>query len=163
MALLGKVVFPGLGIYAATKFAMEGFSDAMRLEFRILGPDFHVILIEPGFIKTGFADNSSHVEYSTQETPYGASYATVAANITKAGIENAPGPQIVADVIAKAARQRNPRSRYAVTNTAKMLIFLRRLLPNSVFDSIMFRSSGLGKYIATQRATNQHSVQTKVS
>lgn len=161
-SVLGKVVFPGTGIYAATKFAMEGLSDAMRLEFKILGPDFHVILIEPGFIKTSFADNSSNIEYSTQDTPYGAAYATVAANSTKAGIDNAPGPEIVADVIAKAARQRNPSSRYAVTSTAMMLIFLRRLLPGRVFDSFMFRISGLRKYLATQQATNKHSLQTKI-
>ena len=162
-SMLGKVAPPGLGIYAATKFAMEGFSDAMRLEFKILGPDFHVILIEPGFIKTHFADNSSNVEYGTQATPYGASYAATAANSVQAGIDNAPGPEIVAEVIAKAARERNPRSRYGVTNSAKAVMFLRRLLPNRAFDSVMFRTSGLGKYIATQKATkqkatNQHSL-----
>ena len=156
-SILGKAAFPGLGIYAATKFAMEGFSDAMRLEFKILGPDFHVILIEPGFIKTHFADNSSNAESAAQATPYGASYATTAANVVNTGIDNAPGPEIVADVIAKAARQRNPKSRYGITTTAKMLMFLRRLLPNRAFDSVMFSASGLGKYIATQRATNKPS------
>jgi NAD(P)-dependent dehydrogenase (short-subunit alcohol dehydrogenase family) len=156
-SVLGKAAFPGMGIYAATKFAMEGFSDAMRLEFKILGPDFHVILIEPGFIKTHFADNSKNGEEATQATPYGATYATVAANTVQAGIDNGPSPKIVADVIAKAAREANPRSRYGVTNTAKMVMFLRRLLPNRVFDSVMFNISGLGKYIATQQATNKPS------
>jgi NAD(P)-dependent dehydrogenase (short-subunit alcohol dehydrogenase family) len=156
-SVLGKVAFPGLGIYAATKFAMEGFSDAMRLEFKILGPNFHVILIEPGFIKTHFADNSSNVEDVTPSTPYGASYAMTAANVVNTGINNAPGPEIVADVIAKAARQRNPRSRYGVTNTAIMLMFLRRLLPNNVFDGLMFSISGLGKYVTTQQATSKSS------
>jgi NAD(P)-dependent dehydrogenase (short-subunit alcohol dehydrogenase family) len=158
-SMLGKVAVPGLGIYAATKFAMEGFSDAMRLEFRILGPNFHVILIEPGFIKTHFADNSSNVEYATQATPYGASYATTAANIVQAGIDNGPGPENVADVIAKAARQRNPRSRYGVTNMAKVVMFLQRLLPNRAFDSVMFSISGLKKYVATQRAANRQLLQ----
>jgi NAD(P)-dependent dehydrogenase (short-subunit alcohol dehydrogenase family) len=152
---LGKAAFPGLGIYAATKFAMEGLSDAMRLEFKILGPDFHVILIEPGFIKTHFGDNVNNAEPATQATPYGASYATLAANNVQAGIDNAPGPKIVADVIAKAARERNPKSRYGVTNTAKMLMFLRRLLPNRLFDSMIFSISGLRKYAATQRATTK--------
>jgi hypothetical protein len=94
---------------------------------------------------------SVNVEHTAQATPYGASYATVAANAVKAGIENGASPETVADVIAKAARQRNPRSRYGVTNTAVMLMFLRRLLPNRVFDSLMFNISGLGKYIATQQ------------
>jgi NAD(P)-dependent dehydrogenase (short-subunit alcohol dehydrogenase family) len=160
-SVLGKVAFPGFGIYAATKFAMEGFSDAMRLEFKLLGPNFHVILIEPGFIKTPFADNSSHVEYSAQATPYGEAYAITVANSVQAGIENAPGPEIVADVIAKAARQRNPKSRYGVTNTAVILMFLLRWLPNSIFDSLLFRISGLGKYLASQRATKKYPLQNE--
>src|SRR5262249_13955244 len=86
---LGRAAFPGVGIYAASKYAIEGLSDAMRLEFKILGPDFHVILIEPGFIKTNFAENASPIENGVH-TPYGDSYASVVARGVEDGINRAP-------------------------------------------------------------------------
>jgi len=155
-SVLGKAAFPGVGVYAASKYAIEGLSDSMRLEFKILGPDFHVILIEPGFIKTHFGENSSGIDPAAQaNTPYGKSYALAAAQSIKEGIEKAPGPEIVANVIAKAARHPNPKSRYVVTNSAVLLSTLRRLLPDKAFDNVMMNVSGLGKYVAAQRKTNQ--------
>src|SRR6266542_2062737 len=65
-SVLGRLVLPATGVYAASKFAVEGLSDAMRQEFSLLGPQFKVIVIEPPFIKTGFADRASSADPSEE-------------------------------------------------------------------------------------------------
>src|SRR5271156_215506 len=55
-SVVGRVVFPGMGVYAATKYALEALSDALRME---LAPfDVSVVLVEPGFVKTDIGDAS---------------------------------------------------------------------------------------------------------
>ncbi len=148
---LGKFAFPGVGLYASTKFALEGLSDAMRLEFKILGPDFHVSLIEPGFIKTPFAENSSAAEYAAQtRSPFGSAFVAFVAQNVKAQIEAAPGPEVVAELVSKAARARTPKSRYTLSGPAAMLILLHRLLPDSMFDNFVLTGSRLREYLASR-------------
>ena len=64
----GKLTFPGGGIYHATKHAVEALSDAMRFEVRGFGVD--VVVIEPGLIKTGFADAAVGSMAENEDGPY---------------------------------------------------------------------------------------------
>jgi NAD(P)-dependent dehydrogenase (short-subunit alcohol dehydrogenase family) len=136
----GKVHVPLSGWYHATKFAVEGLSDALRLELEPFGID--VVVIEPGAINTEWhgvaADNllaaSAHGAYAGQS-------ATVGRVLSAAGL--ASRPEVVANAIVRAAQARRPRTRYAVGLGAKPIIFARWLLPDRVFDRLVRLAFGL--------------------
>ncbi len=144
-SVLGRLVLPATGVYAASKFALEALSDAMRQEFTLLGPQFHVIVIEPSFIKTGFADHARSADPSDQSASLYGAFNAQARRFLSKRTEHAPGPQVVADVVLKAARARRPKARYGVTATVPFLLTLRRLTPDGLFDAVLLRLAGLHK------------------
>ena len=113
----GKLTFPGAGYYHATKHAVEALSDALR--FEVEGFGVKVSVIEPGLIKTGFADAAIGSMDGSEDGPY-------------AGFDEA-----VAEAIEHAVSARSPRSRYAVTPSAHLFLRLRRLLPDRAWDAIL--------------------------
>jgi NAD(P)-dependent dehydrogenase (short-subunit alcohol dehydrogenase family) len=135
----GKLTFPGGGIYYATKHAVEAISDALRFEVRGFGVD--VIVIEPGLIKTQFAEAAvSKIESGTTANgPYAEFNAAVAE--ATAGAYEGPlaklggGPEDVARKIAKAISRRRPRARYPVTPSARIILGLHTLLPDRGWDA----------------------------
>jgi NAD(P)-dependent dehydrogenase (short-subunit alcohol dehydrogenase family) len=135
----GKLTFPGGGIYHATKHAVEAISDAMRFEVRGFGVD--VVVIEPGLIRTDFAETAvgSITEGTEPDGPYAAFNAAVAAST--AGAYEGPlgrlggGPDAVARTIEKALSARRPRTRYPVTASARLLLAQRALLPDRLWDA----------------------------
>jgi NAD(P)-dependent dehydrogenase (short-subunit alcohol dehydrogenase family) len=135
----GKLTFPGGGIYHGTKHAVEAISDALRFEVRGFGVD--VIVIEPGLIKTQFAEAAvNKIESGTTDSgPYGEFNAAVA-NAT-AGAYDGPlgklggGPDSVARKIQKAISKRRPRTRYPVTPSARMILGLHTVLPDRGWDA----------------------------
>ncbi len=142
-SVLGRLVLPATGVYAASKFALEALSDAMRQEFSLLGPQFKVIVIEPPFIKSGFAERVSSADPSDQRASlYGALNAQ-AQQYLATQTEQAPGPEVVADVVLKAATARKPKARYGVTATVPFLVAMRTLTTDGLFDSIMLTLLGL--------------------
>ncbi|MGH2713134.1 MAG: oxidoreductase [Thermoleophilaceae bacterium] len=134
----GKLTFPGGGIYHATKHAVEAISDAMRFEVRGFGVD--VTVIEPGLIRTSFAETSVG-SVPQEEGPY-AEFNTAVAAAT-AGAYEGPigrlggGPDDVAKVIEKAISARRPRTRYKVTASARVLMAQRSLLPDRAWDAVV--------------------------
>jgi len=134
----GKLTFPGGGIYHATKHAVEALSDAMRFEVRGFGVD--VSVIEPGLIKTSFAETSVG-SVSHDEGPYAEFNKAVAA--ATAGAYDGPlaklggGPEAVAKVIEKAITAERPRTRYKVTASARLLMAQRSLLPDRAWDAVV--------------------------
>jgi NAD(P)-dependent dehydrogenase (short-subunit alcohol dehydrogenase family) len=134
----GKLTFPGGGIYHATKHAVEAISDAMRFEVRDFGVE--VSVIEPGLIKTSFAETSVG-SVSHEDGPY-AEFNTAVAAAT-AGAYEGPlarlggGPEAVAEVIEKAITARRPRTRYKVTASARLLMAQRALLPDRAWDAVV--------------------------
>jgi NAD(P)-dependent dehydrogenase (short-subunit alcohol dehydrogenase family) len=135
----GKLTFPGGGIYHATKHAVEALSDALRFEVRGFGID--VIVMEPGLIKTQFAEAAvSKIESGTTANgPYAEFNAAVAE--ATAGAYEGPlaklggGPEDVARKIGKAISSRHPRARYPVTPSARMILGLHTLLPDRGWDA----------------------------
>src|SRR5262249_28674687 len=133
----GKVAFPGIGIYGASKFAVEGISDAMRLEFRLLGPGFDVVLIEPRFTKTGLREQAIEGEYAAQsEALYGDYFTTTARRFVSTQTAKAAGPDKVAEVVLKAATASRPKARYVVDWQTNVMLTLQRLLPDRYFDQV---------------------------
>jgi NAD(P)-dependent dehydrogenase (short-subunit alcohol dehydrogenase family) len=145
----GRLVFPGGGIYHATKYALEALSDAMRFELKGFG--VAVVLIEPGLIHTSFGDaavgalqeaGSDPGDQAGDGSPYSEFNAAVA-QATKKVYESGPmsklgaGPEAVAKTIEKAITARRPRPRYVITISARMLLAQRALAPDRLWDAMM--------------------------
>jgi NAD(P)-dependent dehydrogenase (short-subunit alcohol dehydrogenase family) len=132
----GKLTFPGGGVYHATKHAVEALSDAMRFEVRGFGVD--VVVIEPGLIKTGFADAAVGSMADNEDGPYAEFNAAVSkatAGAYEGGLAKlGGGPDDVARKIEKAITAARPRTRYKVTASAGLGMAQRRLLSDRMWD-----------------------------
>ena len=136
----GRMTLPGGGVYHATKYAIEALSDALRFEVRDFGVD--VIVIEPGAIKTEFGNTAiARVDALGGGPDYAAFRETLKEQIR--GAYEGPmaafavGPEVVAKVIEKAISARRPRTRYVITLGARVLMGLRRVLPDRAFDAFL--------------------------
>ena len=144
----GRLTFPGGGWYHATKYALEALSDALRFEVAGFGVD--VVLVEPGFIRSGFAERAaSGVAVDEPEghhgpDPYRAFTAGLVAS-TRSVYERrslaplAGDPDDVARVVLAAITASRPRARYPVTASARLLHGLRALLPDRAWDAFLAR------------------------
>src|SRR3954452_1757089 len=137
----GKLVFPGGGIYHATKHAVEALSDALRFEVRGFG--IGVSIVEPGLIKTEFATAAERSidEGTAKDGPY-ATFNRQVAEKTVEAYEGpmarlAAGPDAVAKVIERAIDSSRPKPRYLVTAGACVLLVTRRALPDRGWDAMM--------------------------
>src|ERR671917_495470 len=137
----GKLTFPGGGYYHATKHAVEALSDALR--FEVEGFGVKVSVIEPGLIRTGFADTAlGSMDDLDGENPY-AGFDESVARTTAENYERGPisklggGAEAVAEAIEQAISARSPKSRYAVTPSAHLFLRLRRLLPDRAWDAVL--------------------------
>lgn len=133
----GKIYFPIGAWYHASKHALEGWSDCLRIETKQFG--IKVIIVEPGAIQTEFGDvmNQPMLDRSR-----GSPYEKFAQAIIKAHANAYNGspntsPDVIAKTISKAIISRNPKTRYVAGRTAKMVLFLRRWLPDKAFDNLV--------------------------
>jgi hypothetical protein len=102
-------------------------------------------VIEPPFIKTGFADHASAADPSEgRASLYGTLNAQAQQYLTTQ-TEQAPGPEVVAEVVLKAATARKPKARYSVTASVPLLLALHALTSDGLFDHIMLTLLGLRK------------------
>jgi NAD(P)-dependent dehydrogenase (short-subunit alcohol dehydrogenase family) len=137
----GKLVFPGGGAYHATKYAVEALSDALR--FEVAGFGVAVSIVEPGLIRTDFAETS--VGSIGSGSDFGGAYGefnTAVGAATKGAYEGGMsrlggGPGSVARTIEKAITAKHPRTRYRVTPSARILLTQRKLVPDRVWDRIV--------------------------
>ncbi len=137
-SIAGKFGEPFGSWYHATKFAVEGLSDSLRMELHPFGID--VIVIQPGATHTEWAKiaHDSLIKYSG-DGPYSKA-ATAHANMMALGHQGsipAP-PSVVAKTIVQAVQARNPKTRYVTGGLAKTMLFMRRVLSDRAFDA-MFR------------------------
>ena len=136
----GKLTFPGGSYYHATKHAVEALSDALRFEVKGFGID--VIVIEPGPIKMRFGDTAVGSIAAPKDSPYAAFNAVLEKQIREA-YEGGPmarfaaPPDAVAAVIEAAIASAHPKTRYKVTLAARVLMGLRRVLPDRAFDAFL--------------------------
>jgi NAD(P)-dependent dehydrogenase (short-subunit alcohol dehydrogenase family) len=137
----GKLVFPGGGFYHATKFAVEAISDALRFEVRGFG--VQVVVVEPGLIRSGFSEAATGgLDVGSGDDVY-ASFHEAVAKATKESYEKGPlsklagEPDDVARVIEKATCSKNPRPRYTVSGSAKLLLGQKKLLTDRGWDAFL--------------------------
>ncbi len=135
----GKMYTPFGGWYHATKHALEGLSDCLRLELKPFGID--VAIIEPGGIKTDWgtiaADNLAK---TSGQGPYGRAARRAAKGLKRLYTGRLlTSPEVIADAILDAATARRPKTRYAVGFMAKPSIALRKRVSDRTFDRIIKR------------------------
>lgn len=135
----GRLTFPAMGPYCATKHALEAVTDALRFEVRAFGID--VVLIQPGFVKTGFGEAAA-ARMQNGDGPYAELHAAVAdsaRSYTRGFIGTLAGDaEAIAAAIEKAVSSpRRPRARYRVTPSARLLMTTRHLLPDAAFDAVV--------------------------
>lgn len=147
-SVLGLVAFPYRGAYVASKFALEGLADTLRLELH--GSGIHVCLIEPGPILSRFRDNA-HAAYGrhvrSETSLHRAQYQAMEARLLKRG-PAAPftqPPEAVLQRVIHALESPRPRPRYPVTLPTYLFGVLRRLLPTGILDAILRQAGGEGR------------------
>lgn len=139
----GKLHTPLGAWYHGTKFALEGISDALRLEVAPFGID--VVVIEPGGIATEWGGIAAdHLEETSGDGAYAAQATAVASSLRSeaSGSRNSP-PSVIAEAIGRAVTAKRPRTRYAVGFGAKPLIAARQALSDRQFDALISRATGL--------------------
>ncbi|MDD3609229.1 MAG: SDR family oxidoreductase [Halothiobacillaceae bacterium] len=147
-SVLGFAAMPYRGAYNASKFALEGLSDTLRLELH--GTGIHVVLIEPGPITSRFRANAlamfqRHID--VEHSAHREEYAAQLARMQKPG-PAAPftlPPEAVLQAVIHALESPRPRLRYRVTVPTRLFAVLKRLLPGRAMDWVLRRASGGGK------------------
>lgn len=136
-SIAGKLVFPFAGPYSASKYALEAASDALRVEVSPFG--IRVVLIEPGPIRTRFADRAreSTERIRRNAGPYSAFYPAAERAMDRNLQVGSLPPEAVARVILGAIESDNPRPRYRLTGMARALVPLRSLLPDRLLDRLL--------------------------
>ena len=143
----GKVTAPSIGVYQASKYALESFSDALRMETRRQGVT--VVIVEPGAIRTEITVKAKrHGDIDLAALPpeleaiYGPLARGLADNVAASIDRHAIAPERAARVILRAARARRPRTRYLVGVDAHVMATLKWLLPDRWFDAFVLRAMG---------------------
>lgn len=141
-SILGLIALPFRGAYNASKYALEGLSDTLRLELR--DTDIHVSLIEPGPIESRFRANSfaayqQHID--RDNSPFRDHYLAMEQRLTKKGpaVPFTLQPEAVLKRVIHALESRRPKPRYYVTFPTYLFGTLKRFLSTRLLDKLLAR------------------------
>ena len=131
----GRLGEPHGAWYHAAKFAVEGLSDSLRMELKQFNID--VVVIQPGAIKTEWNRISrENLVKMSGNTAYG-SLAKKHVGMLEKADKGGSEPNVIAKVILKAITSDKPKTRYAAGSQAKMVLFMRKMLSDRMFDKLM--------------------------
>ena len=128
-SVMGLIPAPFMALYAASKHAVEGYSESLDHEIR--GSGVRVVLVEPAYTRTSFEGN---VYQADQQLDVYQSARTNAEGVLRDGMKTADTPELVASAVVKASTEANPHRRYAAGRAARQISLLRRFVPASAFD-----------------------------
>jgi len=128
-SVLGLIPAPFMALYAASKHALEGYSESLDHEIR--GSGIRVVLVEPAYTRTSFDGNAYQAD---QQLGVYHSARTNAEGVLRDAMTTADTPELVASAVVKASTEANPQRRYTVGRTARQVSLLRRFVPASAFD-----------------------------
>ena len=128
-SVLGLIPAPYSAHYSAAKHALEGYSESLDHEVRVF--NIRVSVIEPAFVRTVFDQNGIEPDSVLEE--YDRARAGVDA-LLRDVMPKADRPELVADVVVKAATDPRPRRRYTAGKSARQVSMLRRFAPADMFD-----------------------------
>lgn len=135
----GMMAMPTMGSYSASKFALEGASEALWYEMRPWG--IGVTLIEPGFVNSESFKRVHYTRRSSDEhSPYHSYYEHMARFIARLMRISPATPERIASLIVRAINEANPPLRIQATPDAKFFSLLRRLLPRGVYHRLLYYS-----------------------
>ncbi|VVC75287.1 Putative oxidoreductase SadH [Aquicella siphonis] len=141
-SILGVVAMPFYGAYNASKFALEGFSNTLRQELR--GTPIHVSILNPGPITTHLRENAFQVYQRTLKhtvaSPYQKTYKKMEQTyFAPQERKIAQHPEAVVKKLLHALESPRPRTRYYIGLPAHILAFLKRILPDSALDWVIYK------------------------
>jgi NAD(P)-dependent dehydrogenase (short-subunit alcohol dehydrogenase family) len=141
-SISGRMGFPGVGSYVASKFALEGWAESLRLEMKPLG--IQVVLVEPGSFETDIWSRNAILSAQTQDanSPNAARIARLLGSRESGKLK--AYPQVVADGIAAILDDPHPRLRYVFGWDAHLGLALKRLLPSRLLEWLLIKVSGIG-------------------
>jgi short-subunit dehydrogenase len=144
-SIVGKFSFPGGGVYAASKYAVEGITDALRVELAPLG--IKVVAIRPGAIATEFNDVATELTgdlMARTDPDYKSIYQTAGAETGKlfAGL-TIPGPDIIAELILEAVVADVPKAVYSAGPLSEEFLGKRASLDDDAYHRFMLEKFGL--------------------
>ena len=132
-SVLGETYGPLAGWYLSTKHALEGWSDALRVEVKEF--DIDVVVVQPGAINTNFSNvTKTYIDKYRENSAYQHLYGEPVTDTGNEVLSNQSDPIVIAKVINKAMNARNPKTRYAAGAYSKIGIFLRKIMTDKMFD-----------------------------
>ena len=137
-SVVGRFTVPLYSLYCSSKWALEGFSEALQFELRQF--NIKVKLIEPAAIKTDFHGRSLKVFDNESVKGYERMEKKVLSGMQKRN-KTAPGPEVVAKTVYKAATDDNHKLRYPTGKGASAVLFARKILPTSWFNKALLKQS----------------------
>ena len=136
----GRVAYPFMGAYAATKHALEALSDSLRREMMIYGVD--VVVIEPGTTNTPIKHKFIDRIHQYEETDYGPMFAGLEDQMAERETTGLPVEKVV-EAIVEAVESKRPKTRYAVPRKWLTSWIIPRLLPDRWLDRLIANQLGL--------------------
>ncbi len=141
-SISGRLGYPGVSSYAASKFALEGWTETLRYEMLPLG--IQVVLVEPGSFETDiWTRNAKQTAGLRNPDSANATRVTQWRAKLAQGAKNRADPQVVADAIAGILENPKPKLRYVVGKDAKMALMMRRILPAGMFERMIVKMTGM--------------------
>jgi NAD(P)-dependent dehydrogenase (short-subunit alcohol dehydrogenase family) len=127
----GLIAIPYQGLYSASKFALEGLTESLRLEVRHFG--IRVVLVEPGDHRTALTQNRLSIESPVYRDRFDRAVGRMASDE-----QNGPGPEAVAKLVYRVIQTRHPRLRYTVgPGVQRAAVWLKRVTPYAVIEKAM--------------------------
>jgi len=133
-SVAGLISIPFQAMYSASKYAIEAFTEALRIEVRPFG--IKVALVEPGDTRTGFTSNRQFVMASDDSSPYNSSFKKSINRMIKDELSG-PSPEVVAKVVAGLIKKKNPPIRVVVGFSYKIIVLLKRIIPSRLAELII--------------------------
>lgn len=144
-SVAGLVTPPTYGAYSSSKHALEGLSNALRLELHPFG--IHVVLIEPGYIVTNFQQTAKDLAApyvaAANAGPYAKVYSGAWAGANEGRSGSKTTPEDCARVVLRAIETRNPKARYGVTPLARLVKFGKRFMSDGMLDAFLRKKYGI--------------------
>ena len=131
----GKIYTPLGAWYHASKHAIEGYSDCLRIELKEF--NINVVVLEPGVINTGFNQGvRDNFSFESKNGPYKS-----VVNAYIKAMDNPPmkgsNPKVISNTVQKIINARRPKTRYMVGQGARFLVGLRRIFGDRAYDALM--------------------------
>jgi NAD(P)-dependent dehydrogenase (short-subunit alcohol dehydrogenase family) len=141
-SISGRAGFPVTSSYSASKFALEGWSEALRIELRSLG--IRMVLVEPGAFQTDIWERNVRLgEFAASPESPNHTRGQHFREFVRSKVPK-PDARPVAELIARVAEDSNPKLRYRIGTDAHLQFWLRAILPWKAYERLVARVTHIG-------------------